>query len=254
MECKYVTNPIVILRITKQQTTNMKYILFFLGLTTTISFAQVGIGTTTPNASSALEISSNNSGLLIPRLTNLERDAITLPATSLLIFNSTVNGYQFNFGTPLVPEWVPITTNSSTKEQSLKYSNTDISTDLNVGTPIDVPIFGTEVWNDNTTLYSVSGNVLTVNETGRYKIIINLHIDNREEAGIRIRIRLNTTLVGSYGISGAGEDGPNTTSINMIEVIHIMGGDEVAIETRRTGDNANIRMDAVGTSNFTIIN
>ena len=38
-------------------------------LTQVTAFSQVGIGTTSPNASSMLDITSSNSGLLIPRMT-----------------------------------------------------------------------------------------------------------------------------------------------------------------------------------------
>lgn len=60
--------------------------------------AQVGIGTTTPDASAALEVASTNSGLLIPRMTQAERDAITTPATGLLIYqtDNTSGFYYFN--------------------------------------------------------------------------------------------------------------------------------------------------------------
>ncbi|NHN24746.1 hypothetical protein FIA58_003570 [Flavobacterium jejuense] len=58
---------------------------------TSFLFSQVGIGTTTPSASSALEIKSKNSGLLIPRISLLsttDTTTITSPATSLLIYNT----------------------------------------------------------------------------------------------------------------------------------------------------------------------
>lgn len=45
----------------------------FLFLLTTQTIAQVGIGTTTPNSNSQLEISSTNKGLLIPRVTQANR-------------------------------------------------------------------------------------------------------------------------------------------------------------------------------------
>ncbi len=50
-----------------------------------------GIGTTTPDASSLLEINSTKAGLLIPRMTKNQRDGIASPATGLLIYqtNST---------------------------------------------------------------------------------------------------------------------------------------------------------------------
>jgi len=51
------------------------------------SFSQVGIGTITPDASSVLDISSTTQGLLIPRMTTAERDAIVNPSNGLLITN-----------------------------------------------------------------------------------------------------------------------------------------------------------------------
>ena len=53
-----------------------------------VTFAQIGIGTTTPDASSALEINSTNKGLLIPRMTTLERNAIASPAVGLLVYDT----------------------------------------------------------------------------------------------------------------------------------------------------------------------
>ena len=55
-------------------------------LFTATTFAQVGIGTTTPDASSALDISTTTQGLLLPRMTAAQRDAISTPAQGLIIF------------------------------------------------------------------------------------------------------------------------------------------------------------------------
>ena len=67
-------------------------------LFTATTFAQVGIGTTTPDASAALDITSNTKGLLIPRMTETQRDAITSVATGLMIYqtNGTVGFYYYN--------------------------------------------------------------------------------------------------------------------------------------------------------------
>jgi len=55
----------------------MKNIFFVLILLlSTISFSQVGIGTTTPDASSVLDITATDAGLLVPRLTTTQRDAL----------------------------------------------------------------------------------------------------------------------------------------------------------------------------------
>jgi hypothetical protein len=71
--------------------------------------AQVGIGTTTPDANSILHIDANDKGMLIPRLTNAERDnsladndALTpnlnnVPA-GLMIYNTNEGGFQYFTG------------------------------------------------------------------------------------------------------------------------------------------------------------
>jgi hypothetical protein len=62
--------------------------LVFLGLSTT--YAQVGIGTTTPVASAVLELQSTDKGFLPPRMTSAQRDAISNPAEGLTIYNTDV--------------------------------------------------------------------------------------------------------------------------------------------------------------------
>lgn len=44
------------------------------------SIAQIGIGTTTPVSSAALEIFSSSKGLLLPRLDKAQRDIMLTPA------------------------------------------------------------------------------------------------------------------------------------------------------------------------------
>ena len=58
----------------------------------------VGIGTSTPHPSAILELSSTTKGLLIPRLTETERQALPDPATGLLIFNTTAGELNFYNG------------------------------------------------------------------------------------------------------------------------------------------------------------
>lgn len=54
----------------------------------------VGIGTLTPDASAAMEVTSTTGGFRVPRMTKIERDAISAPAVGLIIFNTTDD--QFN--------------------------------------------------------------------------------------------------------------------------------------------------------------
>lgn len=58
---------------------------FFLFAAGTIN-AQVGIGIATPNSSAQLDVSSTSKGFLPPRMTGVQRNAITNPAVGLIIW------------------------------------------------------------------------------------------------------------------------------------------------------------------------
>jgi hypothetical protein len=55
----------------------------------------MGIGTSTPDASAKLHIQSNSSGLLIPAMTTGEREAIANPANGLLVFDTENASFWF---------------------------------------------------------------------------------------------------------------------------------------------------------------
>jgi uncharacterized protein (TIGR02145 family) len=67
--------------------------------------AQVGIGTTTPNTNASLEVVSNSQGMLFPRMTTSQRNAIASPATGISIFNTDVNFMQTNTSTTSTANW-----------------------------------------------------------------------------------------------------------------------------------------------------
>ncbi len=62
------------------------------------AFAQsVGIGTTTPNASAMLDVSSTSKGILIPRMTKAERQAIGSPADGLIVYQTSPDSIGFHY-------------------------------------------------------------------------------------------------------------------------------------------------------------
>ena len=65
---------------------NKSLLLFILIAFSYHAFSQVGIGTETPDDSAILDLSSTTQGFLLPRMNEVQRDAISNPATGLLIY------------------------------------------------------------------------------------------------------------------------------------------------------------------------
>lgn len=71
--------------------------------------AQVGIGTASPDGSAALQIQSTSKGMLIPKMTQAQRQAISNPANGLMVYQTDGNsGFYFNAGTSASPSWVQV--------------------------------------------------------------------------------------------------------------------------------------------------
>lgn len=88
--------------------TILVFLMSFMSLT---SWAQnnIGIGTNNPNASSILDITSNDKGFLLPRMSTTNRLAISNPSEGLLVFDSTQHRlYQVQDG-----QWRYMLTNSA---------------------------------------------------------------------------------------------------------------------------------------------
>jgi hypothetical protein len=59
-----------------------------------------------PDPSAMLDISATDKGILIPRMTMAERNAISSPQTGLLVFQTdNTPGFYYNAGTPPAPGW-----------------------------------------------------------------------------------------------------------------------------------------------------
>jgi hypothetical protein len=82
-------------------------------LLTASTYAQVGINNETPDASAALDITSTTGGLLPPRMTTTQRDAISA-AKGLVLFNTTLNTLQINEGDATTANWVSLSAAAST--------------------------------------------------------------------------------------------------------------------------------------------
>ena len=86
-------------------------VLLLLALPVLAQAQSVGIGTTAPDVSAALDIVSSSKGALLPRVA--DATAIATPATGLLVFQTGgTPGFYYNAGTPGAPSWQQLATGS----------------------------------------------------------------------------------------------------------------------------------------------
>ncbi|MBF9240007.1 hypothetical protein I2I05_21635 [Hymenobacter sp. BT683] len=131
-----------------------RYLLALLLLAAAPRFAQaqtttptggVGIGTTAPDPSAALDIVSTSKGLLLPRVPAAA--AIASPAPGLLVYQTGAPaGFYYNAGTAAAPSWQQLATAGSgtgdnlgnhTATQSLKLNGNALSNNGTGGIRID---------------------------------------------------------------------------------------------------------------------
>jgi microcystin-dependent protein len=99
-------------------------------LLTVVTYAQVGIGTSTPEASAQLDVSASNRGFLPPRVALVASNSaspLTSPATGLLVFNTATTGdvapgYYYNSGTKAAPLWIRLSASTDSNLYILKPS------------------------------------------------------------------------------------------------------------------------------------
>jgi hypothetical protein len=124
----------------------MKKLLLFLLISTGL-FAQTGIGTSTPDASAKLDVSSSNKGFLPPRVSltsTTDVSTISSPAIGLLVYNTGNNaglsaGYYFWNGAL----WATIATAGGSGSVAAEYGTEILTTAVNIpsAVPVDIVSF-----------------------------------------------------------------------------------------------------------------
>ncbi|NHN27452.1 hypothetical protein FIA58_017365 [Flavobacterium jejuense] len=129
------------------------YLVIVLFFSTQNSTAQIGINTTSPDASSALDITSTTQGILAPRMTTAQKLAITSPANGLLVYDTDFKEYSY-YDLPATT-WVNIKQGRSKfkRVKSTDVLATVLASELAAGG-------GSKYLLDTGTLYEINGTVL----------------------------------------------------------------------------------------------
>ena len=148
------------------------------------SIAQVGVGTTTPDASSALEVKSTSKGLLLPRLTKSQRDAIGSPVAGLTVYCIDCNSGEislFNGSTWGVTSSGYVSRHTNVKSDGSVGTYTFLNHNLGADTSLD----------PHTPVKGLNGDYY---QWGRYAPAADVDI-----------------IIGTWGVQGGDSDNGNWT-------------------------------------------
>ncbi|MFD2567419.1 hypothetical protein [Pseudotenacibaculum haliotis] len=219
----------------------------------TITYAQVGVGTSTPNTSAQLEVVSLDKGILIPRIALTgSTDATTIAngnVNSLLVYNTATVGTDLTPGYYYwensrwnrvvnqddVARFETVTSLSLNSTSGiLSYNDEDgTTTDINLATVIDNFETVTTI-----TVDSVNGDLVYTDENGTVNTLSLISLVQTHEAVTILGMNVNT-----YNLEYVDENG-TTTSIDLTRT----GGD-----LRRLGTRNHITSDAGTGSNGTSV-
>jgi uncharacterized protein (TIGR02145 family) len=222
---------------------------FMIGILCIRSSAQVSINTdgTLPPESAMMEVKSTSEGLLLPRLTMAQRDAVVSPAAGLMIYNTETHNVNIYNGAG----WVIISPYCGypfTDARDGKIYNTVMigkqcwmAQNLNIGTRIngvnnqtDNSIIEKYCYNDDESYCAVYGGLYQWNEAMQY-------ISTEGNRGIcqtgwhlpsEAEITTLTTFLGGLGVAGgkikeagyAHWQPPNTGATNSSGFTALPGG------------------------------
>ena len=202
-------------------------IFFILQLSASIN-AQVGINTTTPDASSILEIQSTDKGILIPRMTDVQRIAISGPANGLMVYETTAQKFWYYNGSI----WVDLS-----EAFTLLLIDTDNDTQVQVeknpdDDTIRFDIAGIERW-------SMQGKQLTPQNSGNSIFIGDVSGDNDD-------LTDNKNVYVGYKVGVSNISGENNIGIGGTALANNTASNNIGI-----GSNALVNNDA-GQDNIAI--
>jgi hypothetical protein len=175
-----------------------------------------------PDASAMLDVKSTTKGMLAPRMTQAQRNAIINPATGLTIYQTDGGtGLYYNAGTPAIPAWSLVGNNAGQWQNngsSIYYNLGNVG----IGTSTPVTIFDIAGGN-NWDLNSTEGDMRLGNSAYRIKFGVALAGGGAGSSTI-----MQYGQIGGFNALNLGSQGQTLVSLygnnSVVDLADVAGG------------------------------
>lgn len=207
-------------------------LILLMGITFSLKAQNVAINAdgSSANASAILDIQSTEKGMLVPRMTKIQRDAIATPATSLLIFQTdNTPGFYYNKGTAASKNWQPLAGGNSTGLDLLANITSQsvpalTTADVQFNSVTVAPVIGS---------YNSSTYTYTVGVSGNYMIVVNLGAETSQLAML-LYLVIDGNTTGDFSLpTGSATWTPKSVS-TLQTVKALTAGQTIKVTTKNT--------------------
>jgi hypothetical protein len=184
----------------------------------------VGIGTTAPNASAALDIQNTAKGVLVPRMTMVQRNAIVSPANGLMIYQTDNNpGFYFNKGTAAASNWQPVNGPQQAFQSSMTFTQNippSVYTQL---------VFNTASFLNDGGLFDPLTYTFTAGEAGVYFLQAGVAIQNADAGNYTLALDWDTNISSGYANDRQFTSGVSILNLKVTDVRWLSAGAKVLV-------------------------